>query len=278
MVRLLTAACILAALGACSKTPQAAGDPPRSEAQASASVQTQGQGSASASASASAGGALKVSEKNDVYGFDYSFPAAAGNIPDLRALLVKRMDTAKKEHVANAIDGRADADKNHYPFNPYEYTTSWEVVADLPDWLSLSAQHWEFTGGAHGNSTFDALLWDKRANTMREPLSLFVSAKALEEAVQNDLCAMLDKQRADKRGAPVKRDQSDWMNACIGLDSTTVILGSSNRRTFDRIGFLIPPYNAGPYAEGSYEVTLPVTQAVLATVKPEFRGAFSAVK
>ena len=55
----------------------------------------------------------------------------------------------------------------------------------------------------------------------------------------------------------------------------TLILGSRNHKTFDRIGFLIAPYEAGPYAEGSYEVTLPVTPAVLAAVKPEWRGAFA---
>ena len=62
---------------------------------------------------------------------------------------------------------------------------------------------------------------------------------------------------------------------CIDPVKSTVILGSSNKRTFDRIGVLVGPYEAGPYAEGDYEVTLPVTQAVLAAVRPEYRAAFS---
>ena len=33
---------------------------------------------------------------------------------------------------------------------------------------------------------------------------------------------------------------------------------------------------AGPYAEGSYEVTLPVTRAAKDAVKPEFAAAFTA--
>ena len=44
----------------------------------------------------------------------------------------------------------------------------------------------------------------------------------------------------------------------------------------DRIGILIGPYEAGPYAEGGYEVTLPVTPAILAVVKPEYRASFAA--
>ena len=52
--------------------------------------------------------------------------------------------------------------------------------------------------------------------------------------------------------------------------------GTAGKMAFDRIGFLIGPYAAGPYAEGSYDVTLPVTPAVIAAVKPEFRAAFAA--
>ena len=47
---------------------------------------------------------------------------------------------------------------------------------------------------------------------------------------------------------------------------------------FDRVGFLIDPYTAGPYAEGTYEVTLPVTRAILAAVKPEYAESFTATR
>ena len=43
-----------------------------------------------------------------------------------------------------------------------------------------------------------------------------------------------------------------------------------------QIGVLIGPYEAGPYVEGGYEVTLPVTAEVLAVVKPEYRASFAA--
>ena len=62
---------------------------------------------------------------------------------------------------------------------------------------------------------------------------------------------------------------------CIKPSEQTVILGSSNGRTFDKVGVLAGPYAAGPYAEGDYEFTLPVTPALLKAVKPEYRGAFS---
>ena len=275
MLRFLPLAASALLLPGCGAEP-AAGEQ-REESTASAAAQAEG-ASPSTSATSQANGALKVSEANDVYTFDYAYPAAAGRIAPLRELLDARMEEAREKHVALAIDARADADEGGYPFNPYGSGTEWQVVANLPDWLSLSANYWEYTGGAHGNSWFGALLWDKQAGEPREPLSLFTSPEALEAVVQGEFCDLLDRQREEKRGQPVTRDPQDWASACIGLDAATVILGSTNRRTFDRIGFLVAPYNAGPYAEGSYEVTLPVGRAILGVVKPEYRSAFSAVR
>ena len=54
-----------------------------------------------------------------------------------------------------------------------------------------------------------------------------------------------------------------------------MLVGSSNGRTFDRIGIWYGPYVAGPYAEGAYELDFPVDARVLAAVKPEYEAAFS---
>lgn len=64
-------------------------------------------------------------------------------------------------------------------------------------------------------------------------------------------------------------------DACIDPVDSTVILGSADKQHFTRIGVLVDPYEAGPYVEGNYEVTVPVTAAVLKAVKPEYRAAFA---
>ena len=232
---------------------------------------------ASASASA-AGGASAVAETNDVWDFKYSYPAQAGRIAPLRAMLDARQQKALADLKREAIDGRAAADEAGFPFHAYALQVEWKTVTDLPDWLSLSSQIYSFSGGAHGNTGFDTLLWDKRINKALAPMDLFASADALQAAATEAFCAALNKQRAAKRGEPVDPTKDDWMNTCPKISQTTVILGSSNSRTFDRIGFLIDPYTAGPYAEGTYEVTLPVTKAILATVKPQFASSFTATK
>ena len=68
-----------------------------------------------------------------------------------------------------------------------------------------------------------------------------------------------------------------WLIARTGVKAT-VLVGSSNGKTFNRVGVWFGPYVAGPYSEGAYELNFPVDKAVLETVKPAYRDAFSAAR
>ncbi|MBW8754224.1 MAG: DUF3298 and DUF4163 domain-containing protein, partial [Sphingomonadales bacterium] len=186
-------------------------------------------------------------------------------------------DIAKQKAAlaASAKEQRAESKKEGFDYNPLGNWVEWKVVTDLPGWLSLSADISDYQGGAHPNHGFDALLWDRQANQRRSPLDLFTSKEALSRAIRRDFCFALDRERGKRRGEPVKPGGTDEFDQCIDPAASTVILGSSNHQAFDRIGVLVAPYEAGPYAEGDYEVTLPVTGAVLAAVRPEFRLAFA---
>lgn len=216
-----------------------------------------------------------VNEENGLYQFAYAYPDAAAAIPPLRALLDRKLEKAKASLKAASREDQADAKTSDRPYNPHSDQTEWKVVANLPDFLSLSAQYYAYEGGAHGNTVFDALVWDRRANALRQPAAFFASKDALRAAIQPAFCEVLDRQRAEKRQAPVQRDSGDEFSACIDPVAETLILGSSNGHTFDRIGVLVAPYDAGPYAEGTYDVTVPVTGKVMAALLPQYRTAFS---
>lgn len=235
----------------------------------------QSSASASATASNATGKARAVSEATDAYEFEYSYPAQAGAYPVLKQHLDADMEKTKGALVEEAAQAKTDAGAEGFPFNGHFSSTKWKVVADVPGWLSLSRHLEVYSGGAHGMYGTDALLFDKRAKVVRQPLDLFRSPAALQAAVENRWCAALDRKRAERRGEPV--DKSDeFFGDCPGIDELTVLLGSSNGETFDRVGLIAGPYVAGSYAEGGYEVTLGVDEAVLAALKPEFAGDFSA--
>jgi Deacetylase PdaC len=224
-------------------------------------------------AKAPAGRAVK--EENDLFEFEYSYPAKAAAIPALKALLDKRLDASRSELVSKAKSDQAEAAKDGYPYRKHSAGATWQVVADLPRWLSLSAELYEYSGGAHGMTFFDALLWDREHNMARAASDLFISKAALSLAIREPFCAALDKEREKRRGAPVNRKSGDGFDECIDPAEHAVILGSSNGRTFDRIGVLVEPYAAGSYAEGTFDITLPVTERILGSVKPAYRSAFS---
>lgn len=263
----------LLALAACK---QEAGAPIAKAAATPAALAPNPAPAASAPVAVKAGGAAReVSEQNDLYSFDFAYPAEAGAIPGLKAWLDGEIDKQRAKLVAEAKEGRAEAKQGGFPYNAYYHATGWQVVTDLPGWLSLSAVIETYAGGAHPNHWPATLLWDKAAGRRRMPLDLFVSKQAISRAIRQEFCARIDSERAKRRGEQVNRRSGDMFDECIDPAGQTMILGSSNRQAFDRIGILVPPYEVGPYVEGDYEVTLPVTPAVLAAVKPEFRSSFA---
>lgn len=262
---------ILAMLGACGGQPQAANTTsPEAAPTAEASVVNAPSPAPSPSPTASV-----VSQKTPALEFRYSYPAAAAAIPVLAASLDRAREALHRDADKGAHEDRQDAEKSDRPFNQHTAIVEWKVVTETPRFLSLSATAYQFTGGAHGNTGFEALLWDKRAQARLAPATM-IDAAALQHAAGEAFCRALDAQRAKKRGVPVARLADEAFSDCPPVKDTTLILGSTDRRAIDRIGFLVDPYVAGPYAEGTYDVTLPVTPAILAAVKPAYRGAFAA--
>ena len=207
-------------------------------------------------------------------GFRYTYPPAAARIAPLRAWLDADRKTLAARFLADVRTAKSEAKAGGFPYGDWDFQKEWSVVTETPRFLSLSGSLYTFTGGAHGGTASLALVWDKAARRRVAPTALFASAGAIQSALGAAFCDRLDMERVKRRGAPVARD-SDPFNACPKVSEATLILGSTDRRAIDRVGLLVDQYVAGPYAEGMYEVTLPVTPALLGAVKPAYRAAFA---
>jgi hypothetical protein len=216
-----------------------------------------------------------VKVKTSLYEFAYSYPAAAGAIPALKAMLDRDLDRSRADLIKEATEDRTAAKQNNYPYRAHASQTAWMVVTNIPGWLSFSAQTYAFTGGAHGNTGYQALLWDKGMGMRRSAVDLFTSAAAFKAAVTAPFCAALDRERAKRRGGDGFAKDDSFSKCIDPVRDATVILGSARGERFTRVGFLIAPYAAGPYVEGTYDVTLLVTPAMLQAVKPEYRSYFA---
>lgn len=250
-------------------------DPQGGGATATATAEAKAQADAAKSKTVG-NGARSVAEETDDFLFEYAYPAAAGRIPGLAGLLDKRLDRQRADLAAESERARRAARQEGFPYNKHSYTAEWKVVAELPKWLSLSADVATYTGGAHGNYTVQSVVWDKDALRLMNAIDLFSSPAALEQAFGDRFCDGLDRERAERRGEPAPEASEEQFDQCPGIDELEILVGSSNGRTFNRLTVYAGPYVAGPYAEGAYEVDLPVTREILTAVKPEYREAFSA--
>lgn len=207
--------------------------------------------------------------------YSYSWPGEVSREPGLvrqfKARIAEDLASQKQDWLSALADCPADA----VSCRNNSLSVEWKVVADLPRFLSLSSNMAAYTGGAHGNYGRSALVWDREAGKSYDPKDMFDLA-ALEKATASARCRMLNAQRAKRRGAQVPEGSSEWSEDCPDMESVILFVGSSSRKAFDRLGFYYGPYVAGAYAEGDYEVDLPVNAAILAAVKPPYRAAFSA--
>ena len=208
--------------------------------------------------------------------FSYSWPAEVSAIPALAKELEARRDRDLAGQKTDWAQAMSDCPEGMTSCRSNAYEMTWQVVADTPRFLSLSNSLYTYGGGAHGNYWRGGHVWDREAKVkaLQDAKSLFISGDALDAAIGKRVCDMLNAERAKRRGGPVT--EGNWPNQCVAMeDETVVFLGSTNGKTFDRIGIYYAPYIAGPYAEGEFEFTVPVTKRVIAAVKPEYRGAFS---
>lgn len=208
--------------------------------------------------------------------FAYNWPVRVSAIPDLAALFTTVRDQALAEQKAEFEDAlREFAGSDCIACTNRSYAMEWAVVADLPRFLSLSASLYVYAGGAHGNGTYDDLVWDREAEKPMKAGDFFTSLATMQDALGAAWCAALKIERTERLGAEYVGDDAF---SCPDIAQLNVLLGSSGGKAFDRVELLAAPYVAGSYAEGGYEAALPVTRQVLQAVKSEYRTFFTPLK
>ena len=217
--------------------------------------------------------------------FAYSWPRQVSAIAPLAAMLGKARDEELARQKAEWEESVAEFATGDDGYDCIacvnrSYAKSWAVAADLPRFLVLAAETSTYTGGAHGNSQYDGIVWDRDAKNGEgealAPATMFTSTGALEDAAHDAYCNALSAARIERLEMDAAPD--DPFAECPGLGEFVVLPKSSDGAHFDGLTFLAAPYVAGSYAEGAYEFAIPVTEAIIAAVKPKYREAFVAAQ
>ena len=219
--------------------------------------------------------AVTVSEQNDVYEFEYGWPAEAAAVPELDARFRKEMEKAKAELISGAKEDRDERAKQGYEYHPHASQKSYETAGQSERLLSLESTVYGFSGGAHGSSGSASLLWDRQLSREITLPDLLQRGQKWTGAIRQPFCVLLNREREKRRGEPVK--PGDLFGDCPELKELTVVLSDSDKNgRFDDVKVIADQYVAGPYAEGPYDISLPITAKMIERLKPEYASSFEA--
>lgn len=216
-----------------------------------------------------------ASETRDL-DFSYGWSAEAEAVPALSRRF--RADAARQRRDMNkmaAAEKKARKEMGLAEWNGLQFSRSWETAGQSARLLSLIGATGSYTGGAHPNGGTTALLWDKKLARQTSYAALLQSGQSWDGALRQPFCILLDRERAERRQEKVTR--GEWPSQCPGLKELTLALADHDHDgRFDHMDVTADSYVAGPYAEGPYEISLPLTAAMLQRLKAEYRASFEA--
>ncbi len=202
-------------------------------------------------------------------------PAIAGDA----ALRFKLYEDGVRELTTFITEARNDHDRVRQKggtVRPYEHSISWTLTAATPHLLSAWETWYDYAGGAHPNNGSEALLWDPVSDKEIQRGALF-RPNADQVRLDAALCTAIHNAKAARSGST--SDPQTW--PCPKwADSNFVFAPSVISGKLGGLTFLFDPYAIGPYAEGTYEVTVPLAafeDALSPAYAAEFAGSPTSV-
>jgi hypothetical protein len=200
-----------------------------------------------------------------------TLPEAIKYFPALHTKLYNEGHAALNAFATQAVADHADASKDGFPFTPYTYTITWNIAAESPNLLSIYAFEANFSGGAHPNHGYQALLWDKSKNDLVPTSALFIQGADMKP-VDGFVCQQIAAARSKRLGEPLTQAGSGFDCPKL-LDSKLILVPSQVAGKVAALDVLYGPYEVGSYAEGDYQVRVPIS--VLAGVlAPHYAAEF----
>jgi hypothetical protein len=259
---LLLTAAVATTLSACNREREPAATPDTAP------------GSTAAVTPADAAAPMGFEEKTPYADIRLVLPEAIKPQTDLHARLYAE-EVRKLRQFAEGAQGELTEAGAATDRPKYENTVTVTAAAETGKLFSLKRTAFDYSGGAHPNTLSSGILWDKALKRQIGLDDLFRKGANLT-ALDQALCSALNtaKRARVPAGPSLTFDSKPF--ACPRAASTAFVLtpGSVAGRAAG-LTFLIGAYQAGPYAEGGYEIAVPAAafRSLLATAYAgEFGG------
>ena len=221
-----------------------------------------------------------VIESTDRYVVGISYPASVNRYPAL-AKALSDYATAERAELMEAVE----AFGNDKPSAPYELSLAFEQVVDTPQIVAIAADGSRYTGGAHGQPLIARFVWLPQQDARLTAAALVPGPegwRAISDYVREQLHTAVVTRADEDELAPADRaalikssarmiDEGTEPDA-VNFSEFVPVLDAAGRITGLR--FVFPPYQVGPYADGTQAVDVPAA-VLLPYVAPEYVGLFA---
>ena len=271
---------LLLALAACNRSPQ-----PQAQLPAPASTQQPAPAAGSVDLS-------DISERDPRYLIGISFPPELKRHPVLAAEVKRDAEALRAEFMRQVA-----ANKDYQGPGPFELSLMYTMVAETPRIVAVAAEGTSFVGGAHGAPLLDRYVWvlpENRRLTAAELVPDPAGWQAISAYVRDRLLA-IQRQRFDEDAGTDAGDEGETgkpdgavlkeqlKNATDMVEQGTEpkvenfadfepVLGPDGK--IAALRFVFPPYQVGPYSDGTQTVDVPAA-VLLPNVAPAERGLFA---
>ncbi|RED15950.1 PdaC/SigV domain-containing protein [Parasphingopyxis lamellibrachiae] len=221
-----------------------------------------------AAAFPAAPGSAQQTEAEDG-GFTFTIPT----LPDSAPLLQNQLESLRDRARSDYDRGRAElAELQSAAASAYQHSQQWTVTGRTDALIGLDSETFSYTGGAHGNTAFDALIWDVAGDRPIGILGLFANRYHGLSMIDQPFCTALRDQQRERMGDIAEDDL--WAD-CPSLDQVAIAPTGGDGVSFTGFRVRVPPYIAGPYSAGSFDVDVPVTAEMIDALKPAYRESFA---
>ncbi|MEN4937887.1 DUF3298 domain-containing protein [Stenotrophomonas sp. TWI1151] len=197
-----------------------------------------------------------------------TYPPDIARYPGLAKALGGYADSARAE-LQQALDGLG----NDKPTMPYELSLTFEKVLETPQLVVVTADGSRYTGGAHGEPLVARFVWLPEQQQMLTADKLVADAKgwkAISDYVADQLRKRVATRLSGDEMEPAQMQESLRNASRMIADGTgpsadnfrqfQPLTGSDGR--ISAIRFVFPPYQVGPYSDGTQTVDVPAAVLV----------------
>ncbi len=222
-----------------------------------------------------------VIETTGSYIVGVSYAPTISSYPGLAELVRTHAAQARAE-LMEAVE----AFGNDQPPSPYELSLGYRTVLETPELVAVSVDGSRYTGGAHAEPIVERFVWLPKQQRVLSADQLIADEESWSEIgsyIREQLHTALsvradrDKLAPEDRSRLVREaDKNIKEGTAPDVDNFSSFeprVDASGKITALR--FIFPPYQVGPYVDGTQEVDVPA-EVLLPHVAQEYRDLFAA--